>query len=681
MNKRHLAIAITAAALLTMLFVWLSGEAPLARVSRAEGAVQRDRRGAEETWYAANLGDELSMGDALRTGATSRARLSMSEGTVLDVAPSTVVRLLFDAPQRERFRVVSGSAEVQAGDSELIIQTASGPVKVAKGAKISVREEPGSTWVRVDMGRAQLGWDETEQALEAGQELRSDAHAVLTKAAAPDSAPGLPRARAADASEKLATPERAPSQEAHANAAAASTKQPAALVAAAASTLPAGQGVGARVRGNQVRVQNKGEKSAHGIAEGEHLLAVGTLVTVDGNSSVELSQANGGKLVTSGKAALVVGDGEKVATRVLNGKLEAKAGKVPMEIEVPGGRILLMVDPSGGAAGSVRVNKGDTQVAVQHGSMLLRGQQGEQQLSTGAQGLLSTRGQAKLDYEPPSLRDMTLAPGVSTTIHDVSPPTAVALDLSGLCGDELAVLEQQTPHGFEARAETRGQALVWFELGTTAYRVRCKLADGSAGKTTASGRVQVQRDAATRRVTKRAPELDLDLDGRKYTAVYQTLLPRVKVHLPTGLAKGDWSLRVEGKGSPKNLKLPAAGVVLESGDLLEGTYSLSLTGGTSPLVKKATTLVIQFDNSAPAAYLEGADLLRPAADGSVQLSGAALEDSQLSLEGKPVSLDRSARFEARAIIPGGARGVGLWIKNPRLGSHHYVRRIQGERAP
>ena len=94
MNTRRIAIAVTVTALLTMLFIWLSGESPLARVSEVEGTVDRDQRGAEETWYAANLGDELSMGDAVRTAKQARAKLVMSEVTLLKVAPGTIVRLL-----------------------------------------------------------------------------------------------------------------------------------------------------------------------------------------------------------------------------------------------------------------------------------------------------------------------------------------------------------------------------------------------------------------------------------------------------------------------------------------------------------------------------------------------------------------------------------------------------------
>lgn len=662
MNTRRLAIAVTVTALLTILFIWLSGESPLARVALLEGVVERDRRGAEEKWYTANLGDELSMGDAVRTAKKSRARLAMSEGTVLNVAPGTIVRLLSDAPKRERFRVESGSAEVQAGDSAVLFETARGTVQVERGAKVTVTEDEGNTWVRVDMGRAQLGWEEGTKVLEAGQEARSS-----KTMAKPSTAPTLAKARAA---EPVATPE---------PARAALPREPGRT--AVDKPAPSADGVSAHVRGNQVRIQEKGEKSARGIGEGRHVLPLGALVTIDGDSSLELAQAEGGSLVTQGKASLVVGDGSQIATRVLTGKLKAQAGKVPLEVEVPGGRILLMVDDAGGAASSVQVSKTGAQVNAERGTVLLRGKGGEERLSKGAQGLLSTRGVAVVEYHPPTMRDMILAPGVSTTVHDPRPPTAIAIPLGNACGDSPALLEQQTPRGFQVRGEGSTEPLLWFPAGTTSYRVRCKLPDGSLGKTAFTGRVQVQHDAATRRVTKRAPELEVDLDGRKYTAMYQTLLPKIRVRVAAGLGS-DASLRVEGTGPAKTFKLPASGLTLESGALGEGSHTLSVIGKTPTSAKKPTTLVIRFDNAAPAAYLESEGTLKQAANGTVTVSGAALDDSQISLDGKPVSLDRAARFEASVAPATSARGVGLWIKHPRLGSHHYVRRIQGrDQAP
>jgi hypothetical protein len=654
MNTRRIAIAVTATALLTILFVWLSGDSPLARVASLNGAVDRDRHGSEEKWFAANLGDELAMGDAVRTGKKSLATLEMSEGTVLKVAPGTVIRLLSDAPKRDRFRVESGSAEVQAGEAEVMFETARGSVQVERGAKVTISQDDGDTWVRVDMGRAQLGWEAEQKVLEQGQEVR--AHGDSKAKTKPTLAEALPKANAA---EPTTPPEALPRP-----------TEPAPHPA------PSAAGLSAVVRGKQVKIQEKGEKNARGIAEGQHVLAVGTLVTVDGDSALELSQAEGGSLVTQGKASLVVGDGAKVATRVLNGKLRARAGKVPLEVEVPGGRILLMVDDAGGAASSVQVGKTGVQVNADRGTVVLRGKGAEKRLSKGAQGSLTTRGEALLDYHPPSMRDMMLVAGTSTTVHDPNPPTAIALQLGSACGTAATVVEQQTPRGFQVRAEGTDAALVWFPLGSTSYRLRCKTASGEPGKTVASGKVLVQRDGAARRVTKRAPELEVDLDGRKYTAVYQTLLPRIRVRVPPG-ASGDLSLRIEGTEPAKTLKLPVDGLTLESGTLGEGSHTLSLVGKTLLAAKKPTTVSIRFDNAAPAAYLEGEGALKQSANGSVELSGAALDDSQISIDGKPVVLDRAARFEARVVPDAGARGVGLWIKHPRLGSHHYVRRVQG----
>ena len=235
----------------------------------------------------------------------------------------------------------------------------------------------------------------------------------------------------------------------------------------------------ARVRGNQVKIQEKGQKSARGIEEGQHVLPLGTLVTVDGDSSLELAQAEGGSLVTQGKASLVVGDGSKLATRVLTGKLRARAGKVPLEVEVPGGRILLMVDDAGGAESSVQVSKTGAQVNADRGTVLLRGKDGEERLSKGAQGLLSTRGVAVVEYHPPSMRDMTLPAGVSTTVHDPEPAHRPSrFSWAAPAGTRPRWSSNRRRAGSRCARRARPKPLLWFPLGTTAYRLRCKLPDG-----------------------------------------------------------------------------------------------------------------------------------------------------------------------------------------------------------
>lgn len=651
MKVRVVAIAVTVAALLSVGIAWLWGTPPLARLSFREGKVERDLRGAEGRWQDAEVGASLAIGDGLRTLTNARARLSLSRGTVLQIDPETTLRLLAAAPGQEGFRIEKGTTQIEAGEAELSIETSAGVVRVARKSRARVRESAGETWVRVDMGKAELGWSQAST-LAAGEEHSANhAETALVAAAAQGAARTPPTPNSAADDSAPAQPE---------------------------------AGVAALVRGRDVRVQREGEAALSPIVAGEHRLPVGTRVSVQADSEFELAQGAGGKLVTSGRAELVVGDGEQVATRVLSGKLRATAGRVPVELEVPGGRIVLMVDENGVGSALLRVAKDETEVQVERGSAALSGEAGEETIQAGARGHLGASAKSERDSEPkadaaanvstspdadaPTSIDLALPAGGSLQVHDPAPPTALSFTLGDKCGGGEAFLEVATKAGgYVQRASGSDQLRAWFPAGSTAYRVRCQR--GRSANIAATGRVFVQRDQAERQVTRRAPEIDLELDGRKYTAVYQTLLPRVNVQLPAGKV----TLRVLSGGSARELPGLSGRYSFESGALKEGEHSLNVQpGGTKP-----TTLFIRFDNAAPAAYVESAAGLTRQADGSYLLRGGALPGSEVSVDGKRLTLDKESRFETTLKLAPGRRGFGLWIKHPRAGSHYYVRRVQG----
>jgi hypothetical protein len=659
MKLRILAVGVMLAALLSVLIAVLWGTPPLAELAFTEGAVERDRRGAENLWQDAQVGNELELGDGLRTGARSRARLALSHGTVLQVDADTTLRLLASAPGGESVRIERGSAQVEAGEVELTIETSAGPVRVEPKGRVSLRESKQDTWVRVDMGRAELGWSQAGPVL-AGQE-RSTPHAESELAALTPTA----GARAA-ASSARDSADRAPAE-----------------------------GIAALVRGSDVRLQRQGEDAASPLVAGAHRLPLGARVTVAADSSLELEQGQGGSLVTSGRAELVVGDGEHVTTHVLSGKVRASAGRVPVEVDVPGGRIVLLVDQTGIGSATLRVSKQETQVDVARGSVALRGKGRDETLSAGESGQLNAA-QAKPAHDSaveeapqaasrPSkepeptghaLSDLSLPLGVTAQVHDPKPPSAIAFALGDKCGGKPAVLEQASrPGRYSASASGAARLVAWFPAGSTAYRVRCQPDQG--GKVVATGRISVQRDAAERQVTRRAPELEVELDGRKYTAMYQTLLPRVRVRPSSPVSGG--MVRVRSGATSRDYPLAKGALTLESGQLKEGEHSLTLEGGSAR--GQAATLIIRFDNAAPTAYLESAQALARNADGTFTLRGGALPGSEVSVDGARVPLDAEGRFETRASLAPGARGFGVAIKHPRAGSHYYVRRGQDGRAP
>ncbi|HEX6241168.1 MAG TPA: hypothetical protein VFZ61_09760, partial [Polyangiales bacterium] len=176
----------------------------------------------------------------------------------------------------------------------------------------------------------------------------------------------------------------------------------------------------------------------------------------------------------------------------------------------------------------------------------------------------------------------------------------------------------------------------------------------------------------------RAPEFDLDLDGRRYTAVYQTSLPRVHVHLPR-VVTGQLTLRVSSAAGSRSYPFDARELTLDSGQLRDGEHSFELAGSDARV--KPTTLRIVFDNTTPAAYVEAATTLTRAADGRYTLRGGALPGSQVSVSGRNVPLDSNARFEIELGLPPGMRAFWFAIKHPRAGSHYYVRRVPDGGGP
>ncbi len=111
---------------------------------------------------------------------------------------------------------------------------------------------------------------------------------------------------------------------------------------------------------------------------------------------------------------------------------------------------------------------------------------------------------------------------------------------------------------------------------------------------------------------------------------------------------------------------------LKSGSVGEGTHTLKFEtadGKSSP----ETTLVVKFDNAAPAASL------REPADGSfaptdtVKVAGLVSEGWTVSIGGTPVALDEQQRFSTSATPAPGENAIVLRLSHPQRGVVYYVR--------
>jgi hypothetical protein len=264
----------------------------------------------------------------------------------------------------------------------------------------------------------------------------------------------------------------------------------------------------------------------------------------------------------------------------------------------------------------------------------------------------------------PEVVDMMAGPGESLIVHDPHPPTVVGFSGSRCAG--LTVLQLGTK-----KRETIGTGRVTgsFPPGAQRYSLRC---DGEATPF-AEGTVSVLSDSGSRRLASGAPTNRIDADGRRYTILYQSLLPKVSVRWPNPPSAGPFSLfvRSQGKGQ-KQFSAPAPSYSLAAGSLAEGTHELWFAAGAEQ--SRKTTVVVQFDNAAPTASISAPAERGFAAGGAVTVAGMALPGWAVSVAGRELAQDGQQRFSAEVAAPADASSLSIRFAHPQRGVHYYLRR-------
>ncbi|HEX2872492.1 MAG TPA: FecR family protein [Polyangiaceae bacterium] len=264
----------------------------------------------------------------------------------------------------------------------------------------------------------------------------------------------------------------------------------------------------------------------------------------------------------------------------------------------------------------------------------------------------------------PDVVDLPATAGDSLIVHDPHPPTVVGFATPGCAG--LAVLEVGTK-----RRETVGAGRVTasFAAGAQRYRLRC---DAEAAPF-AEGMVTVLPDAGNRRLASAAPANRIDADGRRYTILYQSLLPKVSVRWPNPPAGGPFALfvRSQGKGQ-KQLSAGGPSYALPAGTLNEGTHELWFSAGSEQ--SRKTTVVVQFDNAAPTASISSPPERGFAAGSTVTAAGTALPGWTVSVAGRDLAQDAQQRFSGEVGAPGDASALAIRFAHPQRGVHYYLRR-------
>jgi hypothetical protein len=263
----------------------------------------------------------------------------------------------------------------------------------------------------------------------------------------------------------------------------------------------------------------------------------------------------------------------------------------------------------------------------------------------------------------PDVIDFLAGAGDSLILHDPHPPTAVGFNTSRCAG--TAVLEL----GVKLRQTVGvGTVSAAFPAGAQRYRLRCD----TEGQPFAEGTISVLADAGSRRLSGAAPTNRIDADGRRYTILYQSLLPKVSVRWPNPPSPGPFSLQVRSTKGQKRYPSAAASVSLPTGALGEGSHELWFEG--SGQRSRATTVVVQFDNAAPTASISAPGERSFAPGATVSVSGSALPGWTVSVQGRELAQDAQQRFSGEAPAPSDVRALAIRFSHPQRGVHYYLRR-------
>jgi hypothetical protein len=256
--------------------------------------------------------------------------------------------------------------------------------------------------------------------------------------------------------------------------------------------------------------------------------------------------------------------------------------------------------------------------------------------------------------DPTSASSIVLRAGDKATIHvPVDGPVSIDFDFAGQCSEggaiETALDERYLEKVFVAGRTRATQKL---DVGAYVYRLRCR-----TGETAAEGRIAVVRDDGRRRLAFPQPQNDIDADGRTWRVSFQALIPNIRVR-----AEGATVLTV-GKSGQRSTDIPVRdGYALIPGDQLEeGEYILFPDPVTSAW--KKTTLILDFDNTAPQIFIRDIDT----SSAGVVIRGEVRVGWSLDVNGQPIDINKF-HFNARARF-----GLNVMhAHHPKYGHHYYL---------
>ena len=602
---------------------------PIAELTRADGEVERQAGGGAQE--AASKGTQYYFGDAARTRA-GHATLDVARGGATVVMEDhTTVRFAGD---RQKVQI---DVEGQADLIGRAVYALNGEEMNMNGTLRITAKDGRKTVVELVDGNARKGAGTAVYTLELGKPVDLQTGSEVSIDAGVRDAP-----RAADAAVDAEG-----SNEAASDAA-----------------VPAGATI--VVAGTRAELQAPGEAGWKPLPAGAGELAPGSAIRIGPRTSARVV-ANGVALELGGGARLRLGNDLQLTVELGSNTAESSSRAT---IALPGGALTLNGAPSAPAMARIDGNPRDTKVSMLRGNAKLTGAAGaDHDMDRGESATLDRSGAIRYVETIPRYFDVRVAAGESFTIHDPKPPTAVQFQFDGKCPDG-GIIEIDRNGSFRTARVSGGRdfANASVARGAWAYRLRCTT-NGTEGGAVASGRITVLTDDGRRPLPRTQGTNEIDADGRTYRISYQSAIPNIVVRVRNPGATH--RLHLASAGKEQTFDAAAPSITVPSSQLREGTYTYWIDrDGVKQ--DKISTLIIDFDQTAPQVYIESPPNAQPW-PGDIDVRGAVLPGWSAAVDAIAIPIDRQRRFSAKVGVPAG-NALAIRLSHPQRGVHYYLRR-------
>ncbi len=624
------------------------GKSAVAELVETHGTVTRDFAANEGQWEAAETGAEFAMGDAVRTAeGESSAKVVLTGGGGLELNADTIVRFLAAAPNdpdQGRVSVEMGAARVTAGEGGLAIAGNFGEARLLSGGEMLISSADGQLSMEVLIGAARIeSADGDIIDLGEGEEIVLDVE--LGDVIIEEIDTGPPDTGPLDAG-------------------------------------PDGDGDAGELLLPEVAISFRGRVEIEDDEGNWSRLERGT-ETVPGGSRLRLrrrarvdASRDGGSVRVTGPGAVTVGPSAEVLMRVGDGRAAVSAGETDVKVEVPGGAFVTHGSDAGASSSAHVANNGNATVASRRGTVTLQGRSESYSIRDGDSGIIRGDGVLDITGRAPSSAHMAVSAGASATIHYPGGTVNVQVQFGEKCGGGEGVVEVARGGSYrrpQMRSFGNGKANISVSPGANRYRLRCASGGSPTGDAVAQGTLIVRRDSGRQQLPRRPSRNVVDTDGRRYTLLYQNILPIVTVRWREAPSASRYVLHV----GDETYESSSASQTLESGQISEGTHRVFFEApGASPSRSPVTTVNIRYDNATTAAYIRDPDP-GSAVSGTVRVSGTCVAGCTVSASGQNLPLDSAHRFGGEVAVPTDLDALAIRITHPRTGIHYYLRRAGG----